>query len=288
MSPPLSSHAVKQAREALGLRLRELRVAAGLSARDLGRKMGRHPSKISRIEHGKGLPSAADIQVWCEHCGATDQVVDLVASLRAVEGMYVEWRRLARIGLRPWQESYGRTEERARQFRIYEPGVIPGLFQTHAYATARMGRIIEFSGVPDDLEKAVAARMDRQRLLGAGDRRFAVVLEEWALHCRIGSAEMMAGQLGYLLNVATLPSVSLGVIRQDSERTMWSSPGFWIFDEERVVMETPTAELTITQPREIAVYVRVFAELASMAVYGAEARSLITKAIDALEDRVDG
>jgi hypothetical protein len=65
---------------------------------------------------------------------------------------------------------------------------------------------------------------------------------------------------------------------------MWSSPGLWIFDEERVVMETPTAELTITQPREIAVYVRVFAELASMAVYGAAARSLITKAIDTLDD----
>jgi hypothetical protein len=110
------------------------------------------------------------------------------------------------------------------------------------------------------------------------------LLEEWALRCRIGSAEMMAGQLGHLLSLATLPSVSLGVIRQDSERSMWSSPGFWIFDEERVVMETPTAELTVTQPREVAVYVRVFAELAAMAVYGQAARSPITKTIDPLED----
>jgi hypothetical protein len=52
---------------------------------------------------------------------------------------------------------------------------------------------------------------------------------------------------------------------------MWSSPGFWIFDEDRVLVETPTAELTIIQPREIAVYVRTFAELASIAVYGAAA-----------------
>nr|WP_308299827.1 Scr1 family TA system antitoxin-like transcriptional regulator [Streptomyces sp. CJ_13] len=36
--------------------------------------------------------------------------------------------------------------ERTRHFRIYEPGVIPGLLQTPAYAKALMGRIINFAG----------------------------------------------------------------------------------------------------------------------------------------------
>jgi len=44
-----------------------------------------------------------------------------------------------------------------------------------------MGRIIEFNGIPDDLDTAVAARLERQRILRRGDHRFAVVLEEWAL-----------------------------------------------------------------------------------------------------------
>jgi hypothetical protein len=202
--------------------------------------------------------------------------------------MYVEWRRIARAGLWHWQTSHLPLYERSRHFRIYEPGVVPGLFQTPAYATARMGRIIGFSGLPDDLERAVAARMKRQRILRTGERRFAAVLEEWALWSRIGSAEMMAGQLGHLLTVMTVPSVSLGIIPRNSPRTMWSSPGFWIFDEEQVTVETPTAELTITQPREVAVYVRVFTELASMAVYGAAARSLITNAIDALDGDAAG
>jgi hypothetical protein len=60
---------------------------------------------------------------------------------------------------------------------------------------------------------------------------------------------------------------------------MWSSPGFWIFDESRVLIETPAAELAITQPREIAVYMRTFAELAAMAAYGNQARELINLAI---------
>lgn len=124
--------------------------------------------------------------------------------------------------------------------------------------------------------------MARQSVLHSGGHRFAVILEEWALRSRIGTTEMMAGQLGHLLDAATRPSMSLGVVPMNVERTMWSSPGFWLFDDERVVLETPTAELTITQPREIAVYARVFAELASMAVYGAEARCLITSAMRVL------
>jgi hypothetical protein len=250
--------------------------------------MGRHPSKVSRIEHGAATPSTADIRAWCDHCGATNQVDDLVASLRAVEGMYVEWRRLVRDGMRQHQTSYLPLYEQTRLFRIYEPGVIPGLFQTLAYARARMGRIITFSGIPNDLEQAVAARLNRQHVLHSGNHRFAVILEEWALRCRIGSVEMMAGQLGHLINVASFPSVSLGIIPANIDRTMWSSPGFWIFDDDRVEIETPSAELTITQPREIDVYTRTFTELASMAVYGAAARSLITAAINDLGADEDG
>jgi len=64
---------------------------------------------------------------------------------------------------------------------------------------------------------------------------------------------------------------------------MWYNPEFWVFDEERVLVETPTAELTITQPREIAIYARTFAELASMAAYGPAARKLIAAAVEALD-----
>lgn len=267
----------------MGQRLREIRSEAGLTARDLARRMGRHPSKISRIEHGTTAPSTADVRAWCDHCGALEQEADLVASLRAAEGMYVEWRRLARTGMRKLQEARLPLYERTKLFRIYEPGWIPGLFQTPAYAAALLRRFIAFDGVPDDLEQAVAARMQRQRVLRAGDRRFAVVLEEWALRARTDDTEVMAAQLGHLIGAATLPSVSIGVIPMDVERTMWAGAGFWLFDQECALVETPAAALTVTQPRELAVYARTFAELASMAVYGAAARLLITKAIDALD-----
>ena len=44
-----------------------------------------------------------------------------------------------------------------------------------------------------------------------------------------------------------------------------------------------SAEVNVTQPSEIALYVKAFEQLRGMAVYGAGARALIVKAIDALQ-----
>jgi hypothetical protein len=49
-----------------------------------------------------------------------------------------------------------------------------------------------------------------------------------------------------------------------------------------VAVELVSGYLTITQPRELAMYVQVFQELASLAVHGDKARSCIHEAITAL------
>src|SRR5881296_2292128 len=92
------SSAAQEARAALGARLREIRIGACLTGRDLAQLAGWHYSKVSKIEHARQPPSVLDIRAWCEHCGTNDQIPDLVASLHAVEGMWVEWRRLERTG----------------------------------------------------------------------------------------------------------------------------------------------------------------------------------------------
>lgn len=125
--------------------------------------------------------------------------------------------------------------------------------------------------------------MDKQRILHEGPRRFALILEESALRHRIGGPATMAGQLGHLLSLATLPNVSLGVIPLNADRTaLWPVEDFWIFDDAQVNIELVSAFLTITQPHEISMYAHTFADLADLAVYGASARALITAAIDSL------
>lgn len=115
-----SSSSVQQAKRALGDRLRELRLGAGLSGRDLGRLAGWHSSKVSKIEYGKQTPSPDDIRIWCKHSDAEQQTTDLIASLHAVEGMFVEWQRMERTGLRRAQEMVTPLFERTKLFRAYD------------------------------------------------------------------------------------------------------------------------------------------------------------------------
>lgn len=111
---------VQQAKEAFGVRLRELRQEASLTGRALAQLTGLHYTKISRVENGRQSVTDAEIRAWCAACGASDQVPELIAMARTVESMYREWRRQTRAGMRHLQESSAPLYERTRLFRIYE------------------------------------------------------------------------------------------------------------------------------------------------------------------------
>ena len=280
---PSPSPAVRHLQEQFAARLRSLRTGAGLTARELAALTGWQPSKISKIEHVNQLPTAEDVRAWVTACGAGAELSELLTQLEAVEGMYVEWSRAHRTSLSRHQDTYRRLDERTRHYRVYEAGVIPGLLQTPAYAESRLTFITAYKGLPvDDVPATLAARLERQKVLN-GAARFAFLLEEAALRSRIGEVDMMIGQLAHLIVVASKINVALSIIPQHVNRTWWASPGFWIFDSDRVIIEIPSAELTITHPSEVAVYEQTFASLSEMAVTGQQARELILREISALE-----
>lgn len=68
----------------------------------------------------------------------------------------------------------------------------------------------------------------------------------------------MAAQLDRLLSLMTLPNVALGIVPGMIERPAVATAGFWIFDNELVTLETPTAGIEVSQPQEIALHVRMF------------------------------
>jgi len=276
------SSSVQRARQELGERLRDIRLEAGLSGRDLSRAAGWHEAKTSRIELANQVPSDSDIRVWCEICRVPDLAVDFIAASRAADSMYQEWRRLHRTGLRRLQEARGTLYERTRFFKVYMSTVIPGFLQTPGYAQALMSAITEFQQTPDDVELAVAARMKRNRIVSSEGHRFVMLLEESVLRYRIGGPDVMSAQLGHLLSCTALPNVRIGIIPFAADaRPMWTLEAFTVFDDTRVHVETLTAQVTVTAPGEVIVYLRAFDQLARLAVYGAEARTLITDAINA-------
>ncbi|MFE1957274.1 helix-turn-helix domain-containing protein [Streptomyces sp. NPDC059479] len=279
---PMSS--VQRARAALAGRLRELRLDAGITGKELAARCGWSVAKSSRIENARTPPSDADIRAWCTACGADGQAADLVAASRQADSMYVQWKRLQRTGMKHLQEVSTPLYDRTRLFRVYASNVVPGFLQTPGYATALMGSIAGFRGTPDDVSEAVEARIRRSRVVYEGDHRFATLIEEHVLHHRVGDADVMAGQLGNLLASMALPSMALGIIPAGvpREQVIWPLEQFTVFDDARVHVELLAAKVTVTAPSELDIYLRAFTRLTELAVHGAEARALIVKAIEAL------
>ncbi|TCO38148.1 helix-turn-helix protein [Kribbella antiqua] len=284
--PDSQFSSAQSARQALAGRLQEIRLDAGLSARALSTAAGWHEAKTSRIEHAKQQPSEADLRAWCCVCSAEKLIPELIAELRAVNSMWLDWRRAERNGLKHLNVSVRDIYERTRQFRSYCQSMIPGLLQTPEYTTAVLASLRERRQVQvDDVASAVAERMDRQHVLYEGDHRFAFVLELAALRYQVGGPEVLTGQLRHLLDVMQLASVSLGIIPTSVDRTpRWPVEDFYIFDNKQANVELVSGFLTITHPREIAMYAESFAALSKLAVYGSRARRLITAALAELPD----
>ncbi|GAA4071637.1 helix-turn-helix transcriptional regulator [Streptomyces hundungensis] len=255
---------------------------AGLTGRELSARCGWHPAKTTRLQKGKAPPTDADIRAWCRACEADDQAEDLIAIARAVDAMYVEWRKLHHSGMRRAQAKLIKQYSETAVTRAYVSNVMPGFFQTTAYAAALMQSITDFQGTPDDVTEAVAARVSRSRFLYEGGHQFIVLMEESVLRFRIGDARTMAGQLQHLLVVMALPSVTLGVIPFGVRRTIWPLEAFYLHDNRRAAVETLTAKINVVKPRELGDYAKAFVELSRLAVYGDSARSLIERAINAL------
>ncbi|CAM3667736.1 helix-turn-helix transcriptional regulator [Kibdelosporangium persicum] len=269
---------VHQAREALGHQLRDIRKDAGLTGVQLAALADWHSSKVSKIEYGKQTPTEQDIQVWCRHAGAAERVPDLIAAVRHIETMYAEWKRTLGAGTKRRQQAQRALEARTRLMRWYEPVLVPGILHTPEYAAAVLRRVIDFYQITDDLDAGVAERMERQQVLYRGDHRFHFVIAQQALSTMVGGPDVMLGQLDRLLVVMSLPRLTLGIIPGHADYRVPTNQ-FIMYDDKLVHVETISAELTVSQPREIALYAKAFEAISQQAVYGKAARALITGAL---------
>jgi transcriptional regulator with XRE-family HTH domain len=279
---------VHEARNALGKRLRELRQAAGFSGRQLAESLSWPPSKVSKLENGRQTPTDDDIRGWARVTDGEGETEALLASLHTLEVQHAEWQRILRTGLKPRQQEHIEWDQKTRLFRVFEATVVPGLLQTAEYARARFAEGICRLKLPNDINEAVAARVQRQDILYRPDKRFHFVLTEAVLHYRLCSCEIMLGQLDRLISLSALPYVKLGIIGFETQYITSPWHGFWIYDNERVLVETFSAALDLRQPQEIELYGNAFEQLAAVASYGRSARAIINRVIDDLAVETHG
>jgi transcriptional regulator with XRE-family HTH domain len=182
-----------------GRQVRKERMARGWSIHELARRMGVAAGHLSRIENGKRPPTEA-IAAKCD---------DVFPERRGwFTEYYEESRTWTPPGFRDWPE----YEDKAISLRAWMPGIVHGLLQTEGYARA----LLETSpGVTDEMVTArLAARMARQRrVLMRDDPPSAwFLVDQLSLYRLVGSAEIMAAQMGHLAAVAARPDVTLQVL----------------------------------------------------------------------------
>ncbi|MEU3569245.1 helix-turn-helix transcriptional regulator [Kitasatospora sp. NPDC036755] len=183
-----------------GNELRRQRRARGWSQAALGKRMGYSHGLISYLEGAK-KPVTRKFAVEADRAFDTG-------------GLFVElWRRISNASLLEGFEEYVEAEARCLKIRTFELNVIPGLFQTEAYATAlASAAILRGSITKAQAKERVDLLMGRQQVL----RRIAppmvhVVMDESCLLRPVGGRDVMLGQLQHLENLAELPNVTLQV-----------------------------------------------------------------------------
>jgi transcriptional regulator with XRE-family HTH domain len=266
---------LERAREALGHRLRELREATGDNGKQFAVRLGWDPAKVSRLENGRRAPSLADVTEWAQAAAQPETAEELRVLAAALEEMYTTWRRQFRAGFAARQRKQTGLEDQTREIRAFEHAIIPGLLQTPEYARCVYNKLAELHGPIGDVDESIALRMARQRILYDSSKRLHFVLSAEAVQHSFAPADVMRGQLDRLVSASMLKTVTLGIIPMGREWPIPPSHGFWIFDDTTVLVEAISAELAVTEPDEVQLYVAAFELFAGVSVSGDIARRFL-------------
>ena len=192
----------------LGGQLRRLRESRGVTAQEAAAAIRGSESKISRIELGRNAIREIDILDLLTYYGVGSEEREQLLSLAEQANRPGWWHRYNDI-LPDWFQMYVGLEEAARSIRVYESQFVPGLLQTRDYAAAVIG-LGDFP--PEEAERHVVLRKERQRRFADGDLKLWVIIDEPALRRPVGSAGVQRDQLSYLLEASERPNLTLQVM----------------------------------------------------------------------------
>lgn len=205
---PDSSDGPTVLRILLGIQLRRLREAKGITARQAATAIRASESKISRMELGRNAIREIDVLDLLTLYGVDAAEREQLLALAEQANRPGWWHRYHDI-LPEWFQAYVGMEEAARSIRVYESQFIPGLLQTEEYTAA----VISLGDFPvEQAERHVVLRKDRQRRFREGKLKLWVVVDEGALRRPVAGIGVQLEQLRYLREQSSTTSLSLQVI----------------------------------------------------------------------------
>jgi len=262
----------------LAEQLRSLREAAGLTQDELASRLGWPPSKLSKLENGWQMPSAADIASLVQAADRMGEASALQAMRAEGQAVHDEWKRRYRSGGPPAvQQDYDAFVRSGTIIRDFEMFTIPGIIQTPGYATVRAEEVVSLLGAdPAQVEESVRAKMRRQSVLYEPGKTFHIVITQAALDYFLAPPDIMIGQIDRLAGLIGMANITLGIIPRGATLPITPLTGFLMVDDVTVI-ETFTGSDTLTGD-ESAKYAEIFDALMATAVTGAAARRVLTAA----------
>jgi transcriptional regulator with XRE-family HTH domain len=251
----------------LGSQLRRLREARGVTREAAGWSIRASESKISRMELGRVGFKTRDVEDLLTLYGVTDPderepLLDL-----ARDANKAGWWHSYSDVLPGWFQTYVGLESAASHINTYEVQYIHGLLQTEEYAHAVVtsGR----NGLPaEEVERRVALRMERQRLLLAENPpQFLCVLDEPALRRPFGGPGVMDRQLRHLAELSERENITLRIFPLGAEPYSAESGAFTLlrFPEsdlsDIVYIEQLTSALYLDKEEDVERYDGVLSRL---------------------------
>jgi transcriptional regulator with XRE-family HTH domain len=272
----------------LGIQLRRLREASGLSPEQAGYEIRASRSKISRVEHGRVGFKERDVSDLLSLYGVTDSDErQRMLALARQANDHGWWAKYDDI-MPDWFESYVGLEQATTLIRTYELQFVPGLFQTDGYARA-VTMLGHRAASASEIERRVSLRMQRQELFAADDSpRIWAVIDESALRRPVGGRDVMRAQLRHLMAVTEYPRVTLQVMPFSRGGHPAAGGSFSIlrFAEadlpDIVYIEQLTSALYLERRDEVDNYMEVMNRLSAEAETPADSAGLLQKIIRSL------
>jgi len=268
-------------RRQAGIRLRQLREAAGKSLAEVAAYLDCSAAKISRIETGRLPARIPDVRNMLDLYGVPEPqrtaVLDLVRESRE-KGWWQAYPEIVADGF----DTFIGLEDSAAQIWEYDSYLIPGLLQTREYAYAVQAHRMDLT--EEVAERYIEVRMIRQAIL---TRRhppeIAFVLDESALHRVEALSPVVARQqYHHLVELARLPNVTLQILAYASGIGASNGFSFVVFgfpdpaDPKVVHLDSLTGPVYESKLEAVARYTLAYEGLRSIALSPEESLSFIT------------
>lgn len=179
---------------------------AGLTGEELAVHLGCAASRIRQLETCRQMPRRPEMVMLAGLANAPER---LPALLQLWDDAHERgWWEIGDYRLPKWMKAYVGLETDACKVRCFALELVPGLVQTRAYTQMILNRP---GPSPDDIEREVAIRQERQRGLERG-QVWDVVVDEALLARTTHMGPVGAEQLDYLAGFAKDDRVSVSVL----------------------------------------------------------------------------